>query len=389
MKVEILDLETFDALDPRDIERYLAHNNWREFKRTPGEATVWDIIDKSEKRFRVWIPADRNLGDFAASIGRAVKIIALAEERSQLQILDDLETIGVGDVIRMASEDPFNRSGNTLPLREGLSFVRQAQDLMTAAACSALEKRAVHPYRRPNRVLEYVKNARLGQTERGSYLIKVISPVSAPTAVQMPLPGISGADEIPFERQVVISLWQGLDALRRVSDDTFRRGRFYFEAYQEIVSEGVSADLCDAVASAQENEQYRPIEIGITWSYNLKSPGSNYHDIRFEHRVLPYIAQAAQQFREKNPLEITLKGFVTALRRRKIGDPSAVTIVGLVEDTPRSVRVTLSDEAYTTAIHAHESDSEISVDGRLIRQGNFFILENPSNLHISGPGPQE
>jgi hypothetical protein len=382
MKVEILDDEVFDGLNPSDIEKYLAHTNWREFKHAQSGISVWDFADDSGKKYRVWLPVDRNLGDFAIGVGRLIKTLATVEDRSQLQLLEDLETVANGDIVRVSSEDRLNKTSSSLLLHEGMLLIKQAQDLTSAAACAAVEKREVFPHRRPNVVIDYLKKVRIGQTERGSYTLKLISPITSPIYKQLSLPDMPPSEDTPFERQVIIHLLKGLDALQRVSQETLKRGRFYFEAFQEVVSEGVSANLCEAIALADDNERYRPIEVSVTWSYALTRPTGNFRDISFSTPVIPYIAEAAQQFREKNPEDIILRGYVTALRRRKIGDPNVVTVVGLVDEGPRSIRITLSEDAYSSALHAHENDYEISVNGRLVRQGNFLILETPTNFHI-------
>ena len=382
MKVEILDYQIFDTLDPTDVEKYLSGNNWQELRRISGEVSIWETSAQSGKRHRLWLPQDRELGDFAASMGRVIKAIALAENRSQLQVLEDLETVTIGDIIRVGSQDEFNRASGSLPLNDGILLIKQAQGMASASACSVVEKREVHPSRRPNRVIEYMKNIRLGQTERGSYLIKLISPISPPETKQIPLPTISTVDQVPFERQVVINLMKSLDALQMIAQETHRRGRFYFKPFQEIVSEGVSANLCESVASESERERYRSVEVSVTWSYVVDSPTERFKDIRFPTYVMPYIAEAARQFREQNPEEITLRGYVTSLRRSEMGEPGTVTVVGIVDEHPHSVRTTLIGETYDTAIHAHENGLEVCVDGRLTRKGNLYILEDPMNFHI-------
>jgi hypothetical protein len=387
MKVDILDNDIFASLSPTDIEHYLANTGWRELRRTSGESSIWDKTNSSGNKFRVWVPLDRRFGDYNEGVARLIKTVSTAEDRSQLYLLEDLDTVAIGDIIRIKTRDRFNKASSSILLEAGFTLFNQAQRMTSAAACSTIEKRAVHPMRRPNRVLDYMKKLRIGQSERSSYIIKLISPIEVEEVEEQRPLGVGTFLNVPFERQVVISLMESLDALCRVSNETRRRGLFYIEAYQEGVSEGISANLCEAISLNSNTEFYSPLEVSVTWSYAIGPPSTNFRSYSFEPDVMPYIAEAGKQLRIRNPEDVTLEGYITALRRDRIGDPNIVTLVGEVEGKVRSVRITLSEEAYGKAIHAHENDARVSVSGVMKRERNFFVLANPVDLHIvSTPG---
>lgn len=388
MKVEILDKESFAGLAPSHIEHYLASSGWEEFRRTPGELSIWDKKLDGGKKSRVWVPLNRDLGDFEESMSRLIKAISTSEDRSQLELLEDLDTITIGDVVRVKTRDRFNKASTSLLLDNGITLLSQAQRMASAAACAAIEKRAVFPYSRPKRVTEYLRKLRIGQTERGSYLIKLISPVESDVPQKVLLDIIRHRDT-PFERQVVVSLMQALEALFRISQEAFKRNQFYIDAYQEAVSEGVSANLCEALAIQTITEYYNPVEISVTWSSVLDAPQYKFQSYSFDEHLMPYISEAGRLLRERNPEEIVLMGRITALRRKKIGDPKTVTLEGEVEGRIRSVRITLSEEAYALAIQAHDKDSVVSVNGVLQREGNFYVLHNPTNFQITSIGQKD
>jgi hypothetical protein len=387
MKVDILDDEIFNTLNPLEVSKYLDSYNWYELKRNDGEVSIWETSDKLGKKYRVWLPLDRDLGDFSISMGRLIKSVAIAENRSQLQLIEDLETVGIGDIIRTASQDMLNRTSSSLTYDDGVSLLNKSYNMAIAAACSTLEKKPVYSFRRPNRVVEYLKSLRLGQSERGSYVFKIISPL--PTneyrQLQMQFSSLPLVDNTPFERQVVINLVKSLGTLRRVTQETYKRGKFYFEAFEEVVQEGISANLCEAIAGGDEDDKrYRPVEVNISWSYIIKPPRENLPErVSFPVEFMPYLIRAAQKFREQNPEEISFRGYVTALRRPvEVSDPGAITVAGILFGKHRNVRMTLEESIYKTAIRAHENGFEVSVDGQLIRQGNFYVIDKPTNFHI-------
>lgn len=180
MKVDILDLDVFGSLKPENIASYLRGQNWTRHG-TAGpddDIEIWDRRAKKEV-FRVRIPQNRSFVDFDESLGLAVKTIANASGRSQLEILNDLETVGIGDVVRLSTHDPRNPSSTTIPLIVGVDLFERARKLASAAALAAESPKPVYSTYRSKTVSNYLDTVRLGQTEQGSYRIKLISPLPA------------------------------------------------------------------------------------------------------------------------------------------------------------------------------------------------------------------
>jgi len=383
MRVDILDEEVFNSVSPAALEKYLANSQWELVKLISGEVSIWSASSKDGHKHRVWLPLDQELSDYAASVGRLVRTIAEVEDKSQLQIVEDLETIAIGDIVRYKSYDQLNRSSSSLPLSEGLSLVRQAQDITTAAACTTVEKRPIISNRRPKEVVNYLSDLRLGQTERGSFSVKLISPLPSSNYKQLDLDSQT-LQEVPFERQVVVTLMRSLSALQVVASEAHEKGRFYFEAFEELISQGVSANLCEAVTNTMDGRpRVRPLEVSVTWSYAITPPVIDLPSkVVFTIDILQYIARAANLFREHNPEQAIIRGYVTVLRRGKDEPTGTVTVLSVIEGRQRAVRITLTADNYNSAIQAHEGDFEVSCEGVLQRQGNLYFLDQPSNFHF-------
>lgn len=376
MKVDILDPEAFTIIEPYDLEGYLLHNAWQRERSEPGHVSVWSKTREGE-RYRVWLPLDYRLGDFIESIARAIRTIAQAENRSQLSILEDLDTVAIGDIVRIRSFDELNKESGTLPIYDGISLLDQAKNLLTAAANSAHQIRPVHPAKKNNVVNDYINNLRLGQTERGSYIIKLVSPLQSN---QLSIPGIPAP--IPFARNAVVELLDALNALRTVSEDNFKRGRFIFELFEEAVRDGVSANLCEAVLPQNNLSQYRPLEVAVSWSFKLEIlPKHPPTTVEIPSQYMRYIAEAARVFREKNPEPYQISGYVVALRKEN-NEPGTVTVAAIIDERQRKVRIELTDDDYHKAIHAHENQLEIICSGDLIQPGRLYQLDNPRDLKV-------
>lgn len=383
MKIDVLDHGIFNTIDPRDIQKYLAISGWTNVRHEQGDSvSIWAITVDRNIQY-AWVPLNKKHGDFSENIRRLIQTIALVENRSQLEVIEDFSTIGLGDVIRLHSYDRNDRSSNSLPFDDGFLLIKKGKEMLSAAAQSTLEKRAVHPSKRPSSVTNYLRDVRLAQTEQGSFIVKLISPISIFSKNQMSFEDMGF--HIPFERKVVVTLLNGLSYLKTVADETFKRGKFYIEPFQEVVEEGVSANLCEAVTDADnERQKYQPLRLSVSWSYAIEEASKDNvpNQIEFSPSVLPYIERAGELLREKNPEKVILYGYVIALKRESIIELGKITIVTTIDRRQKNIHVQLDREAYSAAVQAHDDALQISVEGELIKKGRFTYLEKPRNFQI-------
>src|SRR5262249_40239707 len=131
----------------------------------------------------------------------------------------------------------------SVPLDEGATFIQKAKDMMLAAACAAVNPRVYYPSRKPAQAMDYIRRARLGQTEPGSFIVTILSPV--PPSLADPSGHFIALEE-PYERQVTRVLAGALDSVRRAAEDAASTGQV--NGFIQAVPSGVSANLCDALA---------------------------------------------------------------------------------------------------------------------------------------------
>ncbi|MCX6011850.1 MAG: hypothetical protein NTV30_00240 [Chloroflexi bacterium] len=379
MRREILDRDVFDSLRPDAISNYLRVNGWSEIRRVDGELTILGKANREGKNQLIWMPVSEQFSDYVPMVSRLIKTVADTEDKSEQQIMDDLQTVAIGDVIRVRTFNPLDIHDHTIPLADGVSLLRRSRMITMAAASSTVKKLPVHPRQPASEVNQFVRNLRLGQSERGSYMIRLIAPIT-----EVPETGeLNGIPEkIPFTRRVIMELVKSLNALKYVAEDNRDRGRFLFNTFREAVPSGVSANLCEALIDVEEKEAFvNPIEVSVTWSYVLKFPE---HlptvPIHFDSSVFPYLRQAAKEFRAKNPEIVTVKGWIHTLEKESRSGPGNIRIIGVASGKHRSVRVHLDSETYNMAIDAHKKDELVSVTGTLVADGALYKLENPTNF---------
>lgn len=393
MKVDILDNDVFNAISPLQVERYLETRNWVKKRILPNDVSIWDsTFRNSGRRYRIWLPEATDLADYPEAMAKVVRVIAEYENRSQLQILDDFETTGIGDVIRLSGSDELNRYGSTLKYEKAAHLIQQAKDMTVAAAMSARatspdEYRAVFPSRRPQEVQELERSLRLGQTEHGSYIIKLIVPLEdGGPEIDETKPMLPATpDALPFSRRAVMKLATGLNVLYRIGQETDKTGRYRIEPFVENIRSGVSANLCDAVSNWKHTDHLSPLNVAISWSYLLQpTESSDDLEIEFPAQYMRYYQEASEELRRKEPATGEFYGWVRMLSRDRGASEGEIKLLTVYEGRPRVVQMLLEGEDYQKALASHEKDLYISVTGNLVREsGRTLRLESPRNVFIT------
>ena len=382
MKVDILDPNVFRAINPEDIERLLINLGWVETL-TLEENTigVWDKHHLKDRNYRLIVPKDRVYVDYEESVAKVLKTIAEIYDRSQIHVLEELNTQAIGDILRIHGYDPYNPHSSTIQYRRGLRLIHIGYTSLTAGAAAAVEKVPVHSSSKKKEIQSYLQQIRLGQTEQGSYLVKLISPIEKPLSTEQlrfPLPEFD--PPIPFERRAMSNLLKGLQAIEQITTKVIEgKERFSLELYEEAVQDGVSANLCEAITAENfdlkdDLPQVR-IELDIDWSYAIRDDIPSNSTAVFSPEMFPYISNAARLFRESHPEQIELHGFIVGLSRKKKKDPGTVYLLAEVHSQYRNIRIELSASDYNTAIHAHQEAIPIQCAGNLIKTGNRYTLE--------------
>ncbi len=165
------------ALKPLEVASYLRVQGWRQEADLNGKGSLWRRgSGNGHDEADVTLPLRRDLGDFELRMREVVRTLGRVERRPEAEILQHLLTTS-SDLIRVRAPSREAESGS-LPLEQAVAFVARSRDLVLAAACAAVGKRASYPTRKPTKATDYLSRVRMGQTERGSYVLTILSPVT-------------------------------------------------------------------------------------------------------------------------------------------------------------------------------------------------------------------
>ncbi len=376
MKATVRDSEMLHSLRPLELAQYLRVNGWQESQQIPDKASYW-VKTSSGEELEILLPLRTDFADYAPRMAEVLRTLEVAENRSQLDILRDLNTANA-DVVRVRTH--LDMDNGSIPIDDGVQLYQRTRDLIVAAACAVRAPKPVLPKRKPDQVMDYVRNVRFGQPERGSYVLTVVSPVPPSLAPVVGDQAMTEGDE-PFAREAIVTLASALEAARSAAQRSAVTGNM--DPFQKAVSKGVSANLCEAIIGLNQGGGDTGVEVSFFWSRSRRAPQDVPGRVFLSTDSMPFLAEAARLFKAAGSTEeIELEGFVRTLDRAENAQSGRVTIYTQIEDRWRRVQITLPDPDYRLAIQAHDRQIPVCCTGNLERDGNTLVLRNPRDFAL-------
>lgn len=386
MKVRIDDIQTLGALRPLDITAYLHARGWTEVD-PGGPASLWENTI-SGVTHEVLAPLHQGWRDYGRRVQSVIETLGEAEGRSQLAILRDIMAV-FADIVRLRAVHG-STSDDTIAFLDGIGVAAAGRGMLLAAACSAVQPQKGYASRKPPQATQYLEGLRLGQSERGSYVMTVISPVSP--ALQTEIECVADATPDPYARRVTRTLGGALDTLHRAASRGAATGTL--APFEEAVSHGVSADLCEALDLVRECSRVQVFELSIGWAPSRPVPSGTPSRTVFTPDVLEIVHEAGRLLREQSPIDdFELEGPVIQLNQpvnQPMTESSGLAVVfGRVNGQSRQVRVSLNGLDWQKAVDALQKHRIFRCTGELTRSGKLYVLLNPRRVMIEATDPME
>ena len=328
------------------------------------------------------MPGRRDLADYVLRMRDVVLMLAAVEERTGWQVLADLSS-PPADIIRLQVSAPGNTLG-TLHLLEGIRLIDGARSLLLAAACSARQPAPFYPRQAFKEATEFIQSCQLGQTERGSFVAKILAPVPPQISRQRSLFDMDEEAWIatePFARQSTLRLMTALGHIRGAIDSGD------YGQILEGVDAGVSANLCEAVASIQPAGDQSSLRIRMTWSSSRpRLPKAVESEVGFSQAAFAIIQESGRKLREEVfSTKKRIEGHVISLKAESSlidGFEGSVTLRAEVAGAPTRVQVVLDSDDYKKACDAHRDGQAVAVTGLLQREAKLYHLLHPQDFSV-------
>lgn len=374
MKAVVRDVTLLRAIRPEDLQVYLEANGWFRRAAVSKFGALWLLEKKGHRAFEALVPNTDVIDDYPARVSDLLDVLEVSEGRSQIEILVDVMNSRT-DVVRVRATGADTEDG-TIALDDGVRLVKAAREMMLSAASSAADPKPLYTSRRSEKVSAFVQHSRMGQSERGSYVITILSPVPPPMNREM-IPGLKD----PFERIVTRTLAEALEQIREGAESALSSGDL--TGLTEGVERGVSANLCDAIVE-MSGPRRQALEVGFSWSPALQIPEGATNRIVIKPQHIEIIEEAGKRLRDSAPQEdFSLVGIVIGLQRAAQDLIGRLTVLGFVDGKPRRVSLELGPSAYSEAARAHDSRTPVTCVGNLQKLGRTYVLKDVKQFDVS------
>ncbi|MFZ4215049.1 hypothetical protein ACOZB2_27055, partial [Pantoea endophytica] len=212
-----------------EFGKYLSINGWSLSVRVDGIFSIWE--SESYPEHEIVQPLNPNASDFNRRIIDLIDVLSKTQNKSFERITSDLNEISE-DVIRVRVIHDDVEDG-TIPFNDGVDLFVKTKDLLSSAARSLFKtQKGNYGGKAPKIVNDYFDSLKLSQTEIGSYILKVESPINFSIHAQ------EDHCAEPFGRSVsnrvihsIIKLDEAIEQFKKSSNHL---------CFEEVVSSGVS-----------------------------------------------------------------------------------------------------------------------------------------------------
>lgn len=266
----------------------------------------------------------------------------------------------------------------TIPLNEGVKLFEKTKRLINALALSAKKKKANFGHNSGGKdVEEFMSQVRLGQTQIGSYIVNLSYPVENIEIKEQN----EIIQAISFSRSVSHNLVNSLNKLKEKITHYDHNPTIF----AELIPEGVSHNLCEAIIGLSGSDQQRKIEIKLQAGEINDEVMPDEVDILFDQNEIKVVQIASKYYQGEYTLpHYEIIGKIVGLHSSNLADGGYVQVPCKIENKTVEIRIDLLPEQYQLAAEAHKNGQQIRCKGKNLhinkKKGQFQTLTSMNIL---------
>lgn len=344
-------------VDPAVLGALLHRHGWQRRGGAPGRFGRWTPPGPGGTRTSLLVPESRTFPDSDDLLGEAIDALSRSGSPCAREVLVALAV--PSDEVRWWRDVPTGPVGAAAwTVEEQLRTA--ARQLLLAGALALRARAGYHGARHRRPAAASLDDVLVGTASGGRRLTAFI-------------PVTTG-------RPLAVRLHQALYAAREAID--YQRATGGMEVFDGAVEAGVSHELTEAlVALVRGTEGAR---IAVEWAPGAGVPAgcaAGGEPVEFSPGDLPALRAAGARYLAEEPsVPVRLTGAVTRLRRSGPRGEGTVRLRVLAGAEVPHVRMTLDEESYRIAGHAHLLGLPVRVRGRLESRGGFRRLTGASGM---------
>ncbi|MFC8197040.1 hypothetical protein ACFWBR_40245 [Streptomyces sp. NPDC060006] len=346
-----------DQVDPAVLGALLHRHGWQRRGGAPGRYGRWTPPGPGGSGTSLLVPESRAFPDSEDLLGEALVALSRSGSPSARDVLVQLAV--PSDEIRWWRDVPTGPVGVS-PWTVEEQLRTAARQTLLAGALAARARAGYYGARHRRPAAASLENVLVGAATGGRQLTAFV-----PVATGRPL---------------AVRLHQALYAAREAVD--YQRATGGMDAFDGAVGAGVSHELTEAlVALVRGTEGAR---IAVRWAPAAGVPegcAAPAEPVEFSPGDLPALREAgARYLREEPSVPVRITGAVVRMRRSGPRGDGSVRLRVIAGVEVPYVRMTLDEDAYRIAGHAHLVGLPVRVHGRLESRGGFRRLTGASGV---------
>ncbi|MFB7716749.1 hypothetical protein [Nocardia sp. NPDC056100] len=361
-----------------DLITYLTAHDWS--PNPPGTGgTLWV---KDEVRIGVPNDPDQTL------ISSVLTRLARAERRDLKTTADAVRYVRF-DVTHLRAVNS-ERIVDKIPLETATKLLSSARMMLRATATTARSERAQIGGNYSRIGDDVIRDAFMGHTERGSYIIPVLVPIpppAEPNLQQLSLcedeegPTLYNAAPEPFARRVVRTFAQSMQAMH---DLVVEPGRLpNVDSIHELVYRGVSREFCTGLVTVLDESAIGEFETIVDWAPVVAAPDTMPRNISISADAADLVRHVAERLRQQKPQSSQVfSGTIIQFRHENHDDPHGEIAVSTMQrGRPSEIKVRLPLRTYREAWEWHNAGRAVLVEGLIRRTpGRPGVVDEPTRF---------
>ncbi|MFE0330260.1 hypothetical protein ACFW08_26365 [Streptomyces sp. NPDC058960] len=346
-----------DQVDPAVLGALLHRHGWQRRGGAPGRYGRWTPPGPGGSGTSLLVPESRAFPDCDDLIGEALLALTRSGSPSARDVLVGLTV--PGDEIHWWRDVPTGPVG-AAPWDVEDQLRTAARRMLLAAALATRARAGYYGARHRRPAAASLEHVLIGAATGGRELTAFV-----PVATGRPL---------------AVRLHQALYAAREAID--YQRATGGMDAFDTAVEAGVSHELTEALVALVRGSSGARIAVAWAPAAGVPEGGATPAEpVEFSPGDLPALREAgARYLREEPSVPVRITGAVVRLRRSGPRGEGTVRLRVLAGAEVPHVRMTLDEESYRIAGHAHLVGLPIKVHGRLESRGGFRRLAAASGV---------
>ncbi|MFJ8635524.1 hypothetical protein [Streptomyces sp. NPDC093568] len=344
-------------VDPAVLSALLHRHGWQRRGGAAGRYGRWTPPGPGGGGTSLLVPESRAFPDSDDLLGEALVALSRSGMPSAREVLVGLAV--PSDEVRWWRDTPSGPAG-AAPWTVEEELRTAARQMLLAAALATRARAGYYGARHRRSAAAMLENVLVGAASGGR--------------------GLAAFVPVGTGRPLAVRLHQALYAAREAID--YQRATGGMDAFDGAVEAGVSRELIEAlIALVRGTEGAR---IAVEWAPASGVPedcAAGVEPVEFSPGDLPVLREAgARYLREEPSVPVRLTGAVVRMRRSGPRGEGTVRLRVLAGAEVPHVRLTLDEEAYRIAGHAHLVGLPVRVHGRLESRGGFRKLTGASGV---------